>query len=161
MVDATPRLRTRYFQSWRALTTAPGSAQLRLAAFSTVCQHRCMKHLLLACLFAMTSTAQTMQQLTEELGKTVLYGDVALSPDATHIAWVQSSAATASQQTYVRETTGNAPAEMVNIPVTHDRTDFNPTWSPDSKTLAFLSSAGHGEQRQLWTVKADGSAPKK
>ena len=40
-----------------------------------------MKHFLLACFIPMTLTAQNMQQLTEQLGKTVLYGDVALSPD--------------------------------------------------------------------------------
>lgn len=33
-----------------------------------------MKHVLLALLFPMALTAQTMQQLTEQLGKTVLYG---------------------------------------------------------------------------------------
>jgi len=48
-----------------------------------------MKHVLLALLFPMALTAQTTQQLTEQLGKTVLYGDVALSPDVAHVAWVQ------------------------------------------------------------------------
>jgi dipeptidyl aminopeptidase/acylaminoacyl peptidase len=120
-----------------------------------------MKHLVLACFFPMTLTAQTMQQLTEQLGKTVLYGDIALSPDGAHVAWVQSTAATTSKQTHVRGTSGNAPATLVNIPITAERTDFDPAWSPDSKTLAVFSSAGEKEQRQLWTVKADGSDPKK
>ena len=120
-----------------------------------------MKHLLLACLFPMTLTAQTMQQLTEQLGKTVLYGDVALSPDGTHVAWVQSTAASTSKQTYVRETSGNASAKLVELSISGERTDFDPAWSPDSKTLAFFSSAGEEEQRQLWSVNADGSDPKK
>jgi dipeptidyl aminopeptidase/acylaminoacyl peptidase len=120
-----------------------------------------MKHFLLACLFPMTLTAQSMQQLTEQLGKTVLYGDVALSPDGTRVAWVQSTAATTLKQTYIRETSGSAPAMMINIPITGERTDFDPTWSPDSKMLAVFSSAGEKEQRQLWIVKADGSNPKK
>jgi dipeptidyl aminopeptidase/acylaminoacyl peptidase len=120
-----------------------------------------MKHLLLACLFPMTLTAQTMQQLTDQLGKTVLYGDVALSPDGTHVAWVQSTAASTSTQTYLRETSGNAPAISVKIPIGSKRTDFDPAWSPDSKTLAVFSSAGEGEQRQLWIVRADGSNSKK
>ena len=108
----------------------------------------------------MTLTAETMQQLTEQLGKTVLYSDVALSPDRTHVAWVQSTAATTSKQTHVRGTSGNATAMLVKIPITGERTDFDPTWSPDSKTLAVFSSAGDKEQRQLWTVNADGSDPK-
>jgi dipeptidyl aminopeptidase/acylaminoacyl peptidase len=118
-----------------------------------------MKHFLLACLFPTLLTAQTMH-LTEQLGKTALYGDVALSPDGAHVAWVQSTAATTSKQMYVRETSGNAPATLVNIGTTGERTDFDPAWSPDSKTLAFFSSAGEKEQRQLWTVNAYGSKPK-
>ncbi|PYJ52325.1 MAG: hypothetical protein DME87_00560 [Verrucomicrobia bacterium] len=101
-----------------------------------------MKHFVLACLFPMTLTAQTMQHLNEQLGKTVLYGDIALSPDGTHVAWVQSTAATTSKQTYVRETSENGPATIAKIPITGERTDSDPAWSPDSKTLAVFSSAG-------------------
>src|SRR5438094_8826751 len=108
-----------------------------------------MKHFLLACFFPMTLTAETMQQLTEQLGKTVLYSDVALSPDRAHVAWVQSTAAATSKQTYISGTSGNARAVMVKIPTTGERTDFDPAWSPDSKTLAIFSSAGEKEQRQL------------
>src|SRR6058998_2259155 len=120
-----------------------------------------MKHVLLALLFPTMLTAQTTQQLTEQLGKTVLYSDVALSPDGAHVAWVQSTAASTSKQTYVRDTSGSAAATLVNIPITGDRTDFDPAWSPDSKVLAVFSSAGDKEQRQLWIVNADGSSPKK
>jgi acylaminoacyl-peptidase len=120
-----------------------------------------MKHFLLACLLPMSLTAQSMQQLTEQLGKTVLYGDLALSPDGTHVAWVQSTAATTSKQTHVRETSGNAPATMIKLPINGERTDFEPTWSADSKMLAVFSSPGPKEQRQLWMVNADGSNPKK
>jgi dipeptidyl aminopeptidase/acylaminoacyl peptidase len=119
-----------------------------------------MKHFFLASLFPLLLTAQSMQ-LTEQLGKTVLYGDIALSPDGTRVAWVQSTAATTSKQTYVRGTSGSTPAAMVNIAITGERTDFDPAWSPDSKTLAFFSAAGEKDQRQLWTVNADGSNPKK
>jgi dipeptidyl aminopeptidase/acylaminoacyl peptidase len=120
-----------------------------------------VKNLLLACFFPMTLTAQTMQQLTEQLGKTVLYGDVALSPDAKHVAWVQSTAATTSKQIYIREGSGDASATLVKVPVSGERTDSDPAWSPDSKLLAVFSSAGEREQRQLWIVKADGSDSRK
>src|SRR5712672_87231 len=120
-----------------------------------------MKHFLLACFIPMTLTAQNMQQLTEQLGKTVLYGDVALSPDGTHVAWVQSTAATTSKQTYIRETSGNAPAKLVKLPISGERTDFDPAWSPDSKTLAFFSSFGERDQRQLWTIRGDTSDAEK
>jgi dipeptidyl aminopeptidase/acylaminoacyl peptidase len=119
-----------------------------------------MKHCLLVCLFPMALTAQTIQQLTDQLGKTVLYGDIALSPDGKHVAWVQSTAATTSKRTCISGTSGSALATMVNIATGSERTDFDPAWSPDSKTLTFFSSAGEGEQRQLWTTLADGSASK-
>src|SRR4029078_4230170 len=120
-----------------------------------------MKHLLLVCFFPMTLTAQTMQQLIEQLGKTVLYSDVALSPDGTHVAWVQSTAASTSKQTYIHETSENASATLIETPIRGERTDFDPTWAPDSRNLVFFSSSDEEKQRQLWSVNADGSGPKK
>src|SRR6266481_1062141 len=118
-----------------------------------------MKHFLLAYLLPALLTAQNMQ-LTEQLGKTVLYDDVALSPDGARVAWVQSTAATRSRQTHIRGTTGGAPAASVNLAATGERKDSDPAWSPDSKTLAFFFNAGEKDQAQLWTVNADGSNPK-
>src|SRR2546430_5718440 len=119
-----------------------------------------MKHFVLACLFPMTLTAQTMQHLNEQLGKTVLYGDIALSPDGSHVAWIQSTAATTSKRAHILATSGNKQATEVNAGMTGERVDADPAWSPDSKTLAFFSSAGEKDQRQLWTVNADGSDPR-
>src|SRR5262249_50120974 len=132
-----------------------------LAAPASLCQDHRMKHLLLAFLFPMTLTAQSMQQLTEQLRKTVLYGDIVLSPDGTRVAWVQSTAQSTSKQICVRETSESGPATSVKIPIGSKRTDFDPAWAPDSKTLAVFSSADQGEQRQLWTIKADGSDARK
>src|SRR5215475_13420793 len=139
-----------------------------LVAASCVCQDHQMKHFLVAFLLPMTLAAQDMQQLTEQLGKTVLYGDITLSPDGTQLAWVQSTAASTTKETYICEIFRNEPAKLINLPITgSERTDFDPAWSPDSKTLAFLSSAAkfsnhlQKDQRQLWTVNADGSGAKK
>src|SRR3989442_15429648 len=121
-----------------------------------------MKHFFLACLFPVLLTAQTMH-LTEQLGKTVLYGDVAISPDGKNVAWVQSTAATTSKQTFVRAVSGDAAATLIKIENAGDRIDADPAWSPDSKTLAFFSNAGEvraglaSDQKQLWTANADGS----
>ncbi len=120
-----------------------------------------MEQFLLGCLLSALiiptlSMAQTAQ-LTEQLGKTVLYGDIAMSPDGSHVAWVQCSAATRSKQVYIRATSGNKRAMEVNVGKTSERIDSDPAWSPDSKTLAVFSTAGEKEQRQLWSVNADGS----
>ena len=125
-----------------------------------------MKHFFLACLFPALLTAQNMQ-LTEQLGKTVLYGDIALSPDGKNVAWVQSTAATTAKQTYIGGTSEGSPATMINLATSGERADANPTWAPDSKTLTFFSNAGEvraglaSEQKQLWTVNSDGAGEKK
>src|SRR2546430_1195532 len=133
-----------------------------------------MKHLLLACLLPMTLTAQTMQQLTEQLGKTVLYGDIALSSDGKQVAWVQSTAASTSKQTFVRETSGNVPAILIKIPISVERTDFDVAngqlrqvspenlhiydydWSPDDKTFVTTAAPGPGDNNwwiaQIYTI---------
>jgi dipeptidyl aminopeptidase/acylaminoacyl peptidase len=125
-----------------------------------------MKHFLLACFIPMTLTAQNMQQLTEQLGKTVLYGDVAISPDGKNVAWVQSTAATTLKETYVITASGKGRPTKMNLNPPTDvsiagaarGSDFDPTWSPDSKWLVFFSTAGMPrDQRQLWIASADGS----
>ncbi|TMP94258.1 MAG: S9 family peptidase [Verrucomicrobia bacterium] len=117
-------------------------------------------YLLSALIIPTLSMAQTAQ-LTEQLGKTVLYGDITMSPDGSHVAWVQSTAATTSKQTYIQATSGNSSAALVNLEAVGERIDADPVWSPDAKTVAFFSTAGEKEQRQLWSVNADASKLRK
>src|SRR5258708_4357613 len=109
-----------------------------------------MKHFLLVSLFPALLGAQNME-LTRELGKTVLYEDIALSPDSTRVAWVQSTAGPTAKQTYIRDTSESGSPVLVNIS-TGERTDAGPAWSPDSSTLALFSTAGEKDQQQLWVV---------
>ena len=96
-----------------------------------------MKHFLLACLFPALLTAQNMQ-LTEQLGKTVLYDDIALSPDGADVAWVQSTAATTSKQTHIRGTTGSAPAVPVDLATTGERKTQTPPGLPIPRASHFF-----------------------
>jgi dipeptidyl aminopeptidase/acylaminoacyl peptidase len=107
-----------------------------------------------------------MQQLTQQLGNTVLYGDIAISPDGARVAWVQSTAATRSKQTYVCSTEAEPLPVRAELGTggsdTSDREDLDPAWSPDSTTLAVFSTAGDKDaQRQLWSLNSDGSNAKK
>src|SRR5947209_3281626 len=119
-----------------------------------------MKYLSLLCFISTLLTAQNMD-LTARLGETFLCGDVALSPDGNQVAWVQSTAATTSKQTYISRTADGSSAVKIDLGRGADRVDADPAWSPDSKMLALLSNAGEGQQKQLWTVNADGSGAKK
>src|SRR5947209_15225994 len=124
------------------------------------CAGRHMKHFFLACLFPTLLTAETMS-IIDQLGKTVLYGDVAISPDGKNLAWVQSTVAGTTKETYVRAATSDAAATKIDIGTGGERKDAEPAWSPDSKTLVFFSNGGSGEQKQLWTASADGSGAQK
>jgi dipeptidyl aminopeptidase/acylaminoacyl peptidase len=122
------------------------------------------KYLLLLCLFPAMITSAENVELTKQLGKTVLYADIAISPDGQHVAWVQSTAATTTKETYILTLSGKDGATKVNLKPPIDvasageRTDFDPMWSPDSKWLTFFSTFGMpGGQRQLWRGSADGS----
>src|SRR4051795_558536 len=131
-----------------------------ISTFSFLARITAMKRFLLACLFPALLFAQDMQ-LTEQLGKTVLYGDIAVSPDGAHVAWVQSTASTNTKQLYLRATAENAPSTTVNLGSTSERTDADPAFSPDSKSILVFSAEIKQDQRQLWRVNADGSSPEK
>src|SRR5262249_13154719 len=102
--------------------------------------------------------AQTAE-LTEQLGRTVLYEDIAVSPDGKWVACVQSIAASSSKATYVSATAAGSHSQRVEVGSAGERHHTDPAWSPDSKTLAFFSAPGETNQAQLWTVSADCSDP--
>src|SRR5205085_5760631 len=95
-------------------------------------------YLLPALIIPTLSMAQTAQ-LTEQLGKTVLYGDLALSPDGSHVTWVQSIAATTSKQTYIQTRLGNSPPALANREAAGEGIDADLAWRPDPKTLVLFS----------------------
>ena len=115
---------------------------------------------LLLSLLPSLAMAQTAQ-LTEQLGRTVLYEDIALSPDGSWVTWVQTTAATSSKALYISSTAPGSRARKVDIGTLGERFDTDPSWSPDSKTLAFFSAPGETNQAQLFTVSSDCSNSRK
>jgi dipeptidyl aminopeptidase/acylaminoacyl peptidase len=105
--------------------------------------------------------AQTAR-LTEQLGRTVVYNEIALSPDGAYVAWAQTTAsAPVSATTYITSTSAGSQPRAVDTATSGERNDSDPAWSSDSRTLAFLSTAGEKDQTQLWTAAADGGSARK
>ncbi len=122
-----------------------------------------MKWILILVLLPAVAAAQTAK-LTEQLGRTVLYQDIAIAPDGSHAAWAQAVAATSPAATlHIASIAAGSPvvALAVAIPDSGTRIDADPAWAPDARKLAFVSTAGEKDQRQLWTVDPDGSRPSK
>src|SRR3982074_1510367 len=120
-----------------------------------------MPRLSLLLLLPLLAAAQTAQ-ITEQLGRTILYSDIAISPDGTRVAWAQTTAASSAAVAYIAPTAAQSRATRIETGTTGPRIDSATACSPGSKTLAFLSTAGEAnDQVQIWTVDADGANPRK
>lgn len=100
--------------------------------------------------------------LTERLSKTVVFDDVAVSPDGSRVAWVQGSAGTKSAVVHTASTSPGSlgsPGLPVRTTTGEDMLDSSPVWSPDSKKLAFFSTGQETNSTRLWRVAADGTDP--
>lgn len=80
---------------------------------------------------------------------------VAISPDGTHVAWVESHedpvSGEATLSIYIADTRGGQPRRITGEKSTHEH---EPAWSPDSRHLAFLSDAEKDGQLQLYVMDA-------
>ena len=94
---------------------------------------------LLSLLFAGVAMAQTAE-LTERLGRTVLYEEVAISADGKRVAWVQTTATTSPKITFVAAATAGSKAKAVSLDIAGERFDSGLAWSPDSRTLGGRTS---------------------
>ena len=68
------------------------------------------------------------------------FRDISISPDGRQVAWVQSDAV------YTK------PGSPVALADEGPHLDSSPAWSPDSRSLVFLSDAGKPGQKQLWLL---------
>ncbi|NOK11399.1 S9 family peptidase [Corallococcus exercitus] len=96
----------------------------------------------------------------DALQRMVRIREVALSPDGTRVAWVESVPGTAeAARLQVREL---AHPERAPVRVTASKdgapcAEGSLSWSPDGRWLAFLSTAGEGRSRQLYVADASGA----
>ncbi len=83
--------------------------------------------------------------------------DAQVSPDGARVAFVvgdsfKSDSKWAKSAIWVVETAGGEPRQLTAGP----RTDSLPRWSPDGRTLAFLSDRLKDGQRQVFLLSRDG-----
>ena len=86
-----------------------------------------------------------------------------ISPDGTQVVYVRTRPRTAGEKP------GAAWMNLWIVPVaggdakaltSGDAVDAAPAWSPDSKSVAFISARGEGQKRQVWMIPAAGGEPK-
>ncbi|MBV8743126.1 MAG: PD40 domain-containing protein, partial [Sinobacteraceae bacterium] len=90
-----------------------------------------------------------LPQLIHTIARAPYYEEAEISPDARHVAWVQRTPDTALQRIgsaiFVASTRGHEPAVPVSATQRTEREsgaiEHALAWSPDSRSLAFLSDA--------------------
>jgi dipeptidyl aminopeptidase/acylaminoacyl peptidase len=106
-------------------------------------------------LLAAASYAQNAR-LSEQLAKTILYNDVAISPDGNSVAWAQTPGSPWSPELHIAPTAGGRPSAVHTNGSNPQHSE--PSWSPDSQEIAFFAESEG--QPQLWTASRDGSHAK-
>ncbi len=121
-----------------------------------------------AIIFLASSTVLASGQ--SQISPQIVHGfnQVAISPDASHVAWVEPLLADNGESTghsaiYVQDV--KAPsAKPKRISATSggaNAAEEDVAWSPDSKQIAFLSDAGGSGQSQVYTADVGVGAPRK
>ena len=79
---------------------------------------------------------------------------VAWSPDGRTLAMVLQDSGW--DKVYLLPSAGGQPRQLTQ----GEGEDSTPVWSPDGKSLAVISNRNHPEERRIWIIPVDGSAPR-
>ena len=89
------------------------------------------------------------------------FDQVAISPDGSHVAWVQpliddSGEPTGNSAIFVQNLKSHQKPERISAAAAgSDANEGSLAWSPDSRQLAFLSDANSPGQQQLYMREID------
>ncbi|HET7205625.1 MAG TPA: S9 family peptidase [Terriglobales bacterium] len=129
---------------------------------------RIRNQLVLSCSFVLLCLGVALSQAKPSLDSAIdsLYSvrgfeQVAISPDASRVAWVEHLSGAEGNGIFVvdRRQPSAKPQRVTASPSGHDEGHI--AWSPDGKHLAFLSDSGSEGQLQLYVSNVDGKAARK
>jgi dipeptidyl aminopeptidase/acylaminoacyl peptidase len=110
-------------------------------------------------------TRPSVDSVLDALHRVRTFRQAALSPDGGAVAWVERRHDPQGWETrsaiFLASLPSGTPRRVTGAA---GRTDFREggvAWSPDGRSLAFLSDAGNEGQRQLWVASAAGGSPRK
>jgi dipeptidyl aminopeptidase/acylaminoacyl peptidase len=91
------------------------------------------------------------------------FDQVAISPDGSRVAWVQSSEPVGGSAIYVQDlkSPGSKPRRISAGAGLHAASEDTLAWSPDSKHLAFLSDVESDGQSNFYLADMDGGTARK
>jgi len=116
---------------------------------------------------AKAKAAGPLEEVFKTLSAARGFQQAAISPDGKQIAWVEKLTGKGGMESgntaiYVAGTGSSSAARQITASEAGTaRAEGNVAWSPDSKSIAFLSDTAKAGQSQLYVVSAGGGAPRK
>lgn len=108
--------------------------------------------------FSFSHSLNALQKDAQQ--KTVTYGDIAISPDGANLAWVEGQTGTRKHVLHLAKSSGGDGVEIGLQGGASTRADRTPAWSPDSKSVAFLSDDDKGDPELYLAVATARTARK-
>ena len=114
---------------------------------------------------APAQTKPPLDLVLDGLQEVTGFRQAAISPDGSRVAWVErrrdDRGIEALSAVFVAELPGGTRRRVSAAAGARDHRERSVAWSPDGKSLAFLSDAGSPKQLQIWIAPASGGAARR